>query len=126
MSGKQQTYWITHSNGGAKALVEGAAERDRWKNLHGWEDTTEPVSGDKVWVHNATTDGRTVLPFDVVRRGSYWHGVGFVASAPAEPVDLTRDPVLRDQPATATNSASASKAGDVATTAADSGNPKEK
>lgn len=93
----KQTYWIADPNGGAKALVEGADERDRWIQAHGWVETSEPVSGDMVWVHNPQTDGRAVLPHDVTTEGSYWRGVGFAPSAPTEPADLTRDPVLRDQ-----------------------------
>lgn len=94
----KQTYWIADPNGGAKALVEGVEERDRWTRVRGWDETAEPVSGDMVWAYNANTDGRTKLPFDTLAEDGYWRGVGFVPSAPAEPVDMTKDPALRDQP----------------------------
>lgn len=95
----KQTYWIADPNGGAKALVEGTEERDRWTRVHRWDEATEPISGDMVWAYNAQTDGRTVLPHDTLAEGGYWRGVGFVPSAPMEPVDLTKDPALRDQSA---------------------------
>ena len=93
----KQTFWIVDPNGGAKALVEGAEERDRWTRVHRWDETGEPVSGDMVWAQNANTGGRTILPWDALT-GGYWAGVGFAPSAPTEPVDLTKDPALRDQP----------------------------
>ena len=93
----KQTYWITDPNGGAKALVEGAEERDRWVHIQGWSESGEPVSGDMVWAFNPNTGGRAKLPHDPL--ADYWKGVGFVPSAPPEPVDLTKDPALRDQPA---------------------------
>ncbi len=92
-------YWIVNPNGGAKALVEGAEERDRWTRVHGWDEADEPVSGDMVHVTNADTGGQTTLPWDTLAEGAYWHGVGFAPSAPPEPVDVTKDPALRDQPA---------------------------
>jgi hypothetical protein len=94
----KQTYWIADPNGGAKALVEGVEERNRWTQVQGWAETDEPAAGEQVWVYNAETDGRTKLPFEVTGEGSYWRNVGFEWSAPAEPVDLTKDPALRDQP----------------------------
>lgn len=97
----KQTFWIVNPNGGAKALVEGAEERDRWMRVHRWDETSEPVSGDMVWAQNANTGGRATLPWDTLGEGGYWHGVGFAPSAPIEPVDLTKDPALRDQPAAA-------------------------
>lgn len=93
----KQNYWIADSEG-VKALVEGAEERNRWVQLQGWTEADEPQPGDRIWVHNSETDGRTVLPADVMGEGSYWRGVGFTPSAPPEPLDLTKDPALRDQP----------------------------
>jgi hypothetical protein len=105
----KQTYWIADPNTGAKALVEGAEERNRWTQVQGWAEADEPVSGDLVWVHNAHTDGRTTLPFDAIGEGSYWKGVGFTPGAPSEPVDLTKDPALRDQPKPARPAAESTK-----------------
>lgn len=93
----KNTYWIADPNGGAKALVETAEERDRWVQVRGWAESAGPVSGDRVWVHNAQTGGRTTLPHDTLGVGGYWRGVGFAPSAPPEPVDLTKEPSLRDQ-----------------------------
>jgi hypothetical protein len=115
----KNTYWISDPNGGAKALVEGVEERNRWTQINGWTESDEPVSGDMVWVFNPSTEGRAKLPADSLAEGSYWRGVGWTESAPAEPVDLTKDPALRDQEAptratpraaaTPTTSASADK-----------------
>lgn len=123
MTGKQ-TYWIADPNGGAKALVEGTDERDRWTRGQGWDETGEPVSGEMVWAYNAQTEGRTKLPFDTLAEGGYWRGVGFVPSAPAEPVDTTKDPGLRDQ--SRAGSSSVARLGDGATSTAATAATKEK
>jgi hypothetical protein len=115
----KQSYWIADPNGGAKALVEGADERNRWTQVHGWAEADEPGPGDQVWVHNSKTDGRTVMAADAIGTedgGSYWRGVGFRPSAPAEPVDLTKDPALRDQPKPVPPSKSAAATADSTTT----------
>lgn len=96
----KQSYWIVDPNGGAKALVEGAEERNRWTQVHGWGEAEEPTSGDMVWVHNPATDGRTILPHDALSEDGYWRGIGWAPSAPSEPVNVTKDPALRDQTAT--------------------------
>lgn len=117
----KNNYWVADPNGGALALVEGVEERNRWTQIQGWSEASEPVSGDMVWAHNAETDGRTKLPADSLAEGGYWRGVGFVPSAPPEPVDITKDPALRDQPAPARAATPSSAAGTAAATT-----PKEK
>jgi hypothetical protein len=96
----KNSYWIVDPNGGAKALVEGAEERNRWTQVQGWDEADEPVPGDMVWAFNEAAGGHTKLPHDTLGEGGYWHGVGWRPSAPPEPVDVTKDPALRDQPAT--------------------------
>ena len=93
----KQSYWISDPNSGAKALVEGAEDRNRWTQVQGWTETTEPVAGDRVWLYNASIDGRTVLGFEASQ--GHWKGIGWVPGAPPEPVDTTKDPALMDQPA---------------------------
>lgn len=110
------SYWISDPNGGAKALVDSATERDRWTQVFGWNEAAEPVSGDMVWVHNAQTDGRAKLPHDTLAEGGYWRGVGFAPAAPPEPVDLTKDPALRDQQAPARTAPSPAASTAAATT----------
>jgi hypothetical protein len=89
-------YWIADPNSGAKALVEGVEERDRWTKVQGWSEATEPTGDERVWLYNASIDGRTVLPFDASQ--GHWKGIGWAPGAPPEPVDTTRDPALMDQP----------------------------
>jgi hypothetical protein len=95
MSAKN-TYWISDPITGAKALAEGAAERDRWTD-RGWTPADEPARTDRVWLRHETTGGRQLFPASVVEQ---WAPLGWVPSAPAEPVDLTKDRGLVDEPAT--------------------------
>lgn len=122
----KQNYWIADPNTGAKALVEGAEERNLWTLQHGWSESDEPAAEDQVWVHNSETDGRSTLPFGAVGEGSYWRGVGFSPSAPPEPVDLTKDPARRDQPKSATKATSAAKTDESTTTKVAAGADKNK
>jgi hypothetical protein len=96
MSGKQ-TYWIADPNTGAKASVEGAPERDRWVGVHGWALASEPQPGDRVWLRHDVTGGRQQFP---VSAAPQWAGLGWHPGAPPEPVDLTKDARLVDQPST--------------------------
>ena len=103
----KQTYWQTRADEPA-ALVEGAAERDRWVQIHGYAESSEPADDQQVHVVNETTGGRAQLPYGPLRDG-LWAGLGWRLAAPPEPVDLTKDPALVDQavvvPATKTESA---------------------
>ena len=114
-------YWIADPNGGAKALVEGVEERNRWTQVQGWDESQEPVSGDTVWAYNVAAEGHAKFPHDTLAEGGYWHGVGWAPSAPPEPIDVTKDPALRDQPAQERPTTSSSTAGSAAATT-----PKEK
>lgn len=87
--------WIVDPNSGTKALVEDAAEYDRWTRVHGWAETAEPAGDERVWVRHAETGGRSVLPHSAI--GGYWAANGWAPSAPPEPVDRTKDPALADQ-----------------------------
>ncbi len=62
----KQKYWIADPNGGALALVDGAAERDRWTGVYRWDLAEEPGPEDQVWAYNAETGGRTTLPYGVL------------------------------------------------------------
>ena len=106
-------HWILDPNSGAKALVEGVAERDRWTKVQGWSETSEPVGDERVWVYNASIDGRTVLPFDASR--GHWAGIGWAPGAQPEPVDTTKDPALMDQPVPVAAAATGLAAADTTT-----------
>jgi hypothetical protein len=94
-------YWIADPNGGALAVVEGVEARNTWTQVQGWTEADEPVSGSVVWAYNEDAEGHAKLPHDSLKEGGYWHGVGWRPSAPPAPVDVTKDPALRDQPAPA-------------------------
>ncbi|MEU4570728.1 hypothetical protein [Micromonospora sp. NPDC023956] len=87
-------YWMADGYGN-KALVEGAAERDRWKPL-GWAETTEPEPGDMVWMEHPETGGRQRFAAAVIEQ---WQGLGWHPAAPPEPVDVLHDSQLVDQAA---------------------------
>jgi hypothetical protein len=91
---EKQKYWLTDTSG-AKALVEGADERDRWLP-HGWAETDAPVVGDLVWLQHDVHHGRQLF---AAAAAEQWAGLGWHPSAPPEPVDLTKDPQLVDQAA---------------------------
>lgn len=97
----KSSYWVQDPNGGAFALVDGAEERDRWTHVHGWELAEGPAAGDRVHVVHAETNGQAVLPYDAMDPAGYWANNGWTPGPPPTPVDLTKDPALRDQPAPA-------------------------
>lgn len=86
-------YWLTNADG-HKARVEGAEQRDRWLPL-GWSVADEPVTGDMVYLEHEVSGGRALFPAAVVPA---WGELGWQPAAPPEPVDLTKDPLLVDQP----------------------------
>jgi hypothetical protein len=90
---EKQKYWIT-SIDGAKALVEGAEQRDHWTKVQGWTETADPRPGDRVWLEHEEHHGRQVFPAEAAPQ---WAGLGWHTSPPAEPVDLTKDPQLVDE-----------------------------
>jgi hypothetical protein len=93
MTTQQKKYWVT-SIDGAKAVVEGADERDRWTRVHGWSETDEPAAGDMVWLEHEVTHGRQVFSAEAAPQ---WAGLGWHPTSPPEPRDLTKDPQLVDQ-----------------------------
>lgn len=92
----KNSYWLTRADEPV-ALVEGAVERDRWVQIHGYTESSEPTDDQQVHVVNETTGGRGALPYGPLRDG-LWAGLGWRAAAPPELVDLTKDPALVDQP----------------------------
>lgn len=91
----KQTYWLVDGDG-AKALVVGVDERDRFRP-HGWTETTEPAGSDMVWLEHEVTGGRQLFPMAVTPQ---WGALGWRLAGPPEPVDLTKDPQVVDQPLT--------------------------
>ncbi len=91
---QKQEYWITDADG-AKALVVGADERDRWR-VHGWTEAGAPAGLDRVWLQHEETGGRQLFAAEAAPT---WSALGWHPAAPPEPVDLTRDPQFVDQPA---------------------------
>jgi hypothetical protein len=76
--------------------VEGTSERDYW-GAQGWQASEdEPQAGDKVQLYHAGTGGYQVLSREAA--DGFWSGLGWTYGAPPEPVDLTKDPALVDQP----------------------------
>ncbi|MCZ7440814.1 hypothetical protein O7598_30805 [Micromonospora sp. WMMC241] len=88
---EKKTYWLTDGYG-THALVEGAAERDRWVP-RGWSEADEPAGAEMVWMHHPDTDGRQMFAAGVVET---WRALGWVPSAPPEPVDVLHDAQLVD------------------------------
>lgn len=79
---------------GSVALVPADAV-DHWKP-RGWIETTDPDSADQIWMRHAEHGGRAQFPIVIAR---VWADLGWAPSAPPEPVDVTKDPALVDQPA---------------------------
>ena len=77
---------------GAKAHVD---QVDKWIP-RGWSESDEPTGAEMVWCGNEATGGRAQFPASVLEQ---WQALGCVPSEPPEPVDLTKDPKLVDQPA---------------------------
>lgn len=114
----KQTYWMTDGFG-VKALMEGADERDLWAVSEGWAVTTEPESGDMVWLKHEETGGQQKLNADVMGR---FAALGWHPSPPPAPVDLTKDPLPEPEPVPVveTEQAVEVEQSDVAAAAADS------
>lgn len=82
--------WMTdgYSN---KALVP-VAEVDTWIP-RGWVRSVLPADGERVWMQHDAHGGRAQFPVAVV---AVWGALGWAPSAPVDPVDLLKDPVLVD------------------------------
>lgn len=86
--------WMSNPADGAYALID-PDDVDRW-TVRGWLPVTkEPGDQTTVWLHHAESDGRAQFPAGVVPQ---WMALGWQPGAPPEPVDLTKDPKLVDQP----------------------------
>lgn len=83
-------YWMTDGYG-AKALIEGADQRDRWVPL-GWSETGEPVAGERVWMRHPDIAVPALFAAEAVH---LWQQKGWEPAAPPEPVS----PFNADQPA---------------------------
>lgn len=87
--------WMSNPADGAYALVE-QDKVGRW-TVRGWQPATkEPGNLTMVWLYHAESEGRAQFPAGVVPQ---WMERGWMPDAPPEPVDLTKDPRLPDQPA---------------------------
>jgi hypothetical protein len=94
---EKQTYWLA-DRAGNKALVEGAAERDRWVPL-GWAEADEPTGDELVWASFEGVEDPAQFPAEVFLE--VWGPKGWTPSAPPEPVDpLTGIRPPRPVPAT--------------------------
>jgi len=83
-------YWMADGYG-AKALIVGADERDRWKPL-GWAEADEPAAGERVWLRHEDHRGRALFPAEVVE---LWQAKGWQPSDPPAP----ESPFNADAPA---------------------------
>ncbi len=88
-----QKYWMRNAEG-EYAQIDGAAERDRWIPL-GWSAVDEPADDRQVWMRADGIEMPARYPYGA---REFWQGRGWTFSAPPEPVDLTKDPALSDQP----------------------------
>lgn len=78
----KQTYWLADQTG-KKALVTGAAERDRWVPL-GWVEADEPAAGEFVYARHDGIEQPAEFPASAFRE--VWEPRGWVAGPPPEPV----------------------------------------
>jgi hypothetical protein len=89
--------WMTNPTDGSYALIEQDAV-DPWR-VRGWQPATnEPTHKTMVWLHHEASGGQAQFPAGVVEQ---WMALGWKPGAPTEPIDLTKDPRLTDQPAEA-------------------------
>jgi hypothetical protein len=87
------TYWITTTEG-THGRVTGVEERDRWTPL-GYQVVDEPSPTDFVWMRKDGLDAPARFPYGAAPT---WEAMGWEYSAPPEPVDVTKDSQLFDQP----------------------------
>lgn len=74
----KNTYWIVDAEG-VKACVSGAAVRDFWVRVQGWQETTEPTGREFQWIRNVDHGGRGVMNHEAVALHA---GLGWVPSDP--------------------------------------------
>lgn len=88
------TYLIADA-GGNLAHVEGADQRDVWTKVRGWHEVTEPRPSDQVYIWRDGIEAPGRVPYEAL---DGWVARGWRPGPPPEPVDITKDPVLVDQP----------------------------
>lgn len=113
----KQTYWLADQTG-KKALVTGAAERDRWVPL-GWAEADEPTGTEFVYARMEGVEQPAEFPASAFKE--IWEPRGWVAGPPPEPVS----PFNGDQPAPVTAPEPEKSAKSTTSTAA-GGSTKEK
>lgn len=89
------SHWIADATG-VHALVDGDEQLTYWTRIRGWRPAAEPRRADHVHITHPQLGNGNPIPFEALAGG--WDELGWSAGPPPEPVDLTRDPALRDQP----------------------------
>lgn len=90
------SHWIADATG-VHALVDGDDQLTYWTRIRGWQSAAEPQPSDRVHITHPEIGHGNPIPFEALNGG--WSDMGWSAGPPPEPVDLTRDPALRVQPA---------------------------
>lgn len=88
-----QKYWLVDETG-AKALVEGAEQRDRFLPL-GWTETDEPTGTEFVWARCPGVADPARFPAETLEA---WATRGWAPGAPPSPFDVL-SPAAEPQPA---------------------------
>lgn len=111
----KKTYWLVDTTG-KTALVEGAAERDRWVPL-GWSETDVEPDGDSlVWASCEGVEEPALFPAGVL--AEVWSAKGWTPSAPPEPVNpMTGERPARPEPVSTTTATADTTVNAVADTA---------
>jgi hypothetical protein len=89
-----KTYWLVDATG-RKALVAGAAERDRWLPL-GWADTTEPAGDELVFARAPGVEQPGVFPASAL--ATVWAPKGWAPGAPPAPASPSSGPTPEPEP----------------------------
>ncbi|MEV4767802.1 hypothetical protein [Micromonospora humida] len=107
---EKKTYWMADGYG-AKALIVGADERDRWRPL-GWTETDVPAGIDMVWMRHEEHGGRAKFAAQVM---DLWQAKGWKPSDPpplASPFNAEQPAERAEEPATTTPAPSGKSASD--------------
>jgi hypothetical protein len=95
-----QTYWLVDETG-TKALVEGAAERDRFLPL-GWAETAEPTGSEFVWARHEGVADPARFPAETLEA---WAVKGWLPGPPPAPFDVFADVPVAVEPQPAAKAA---------------------
>lgn len=85
-----ESVWM--SNGANEKAHVPKGEVDDWKP-RGWSESSEPESGELVWMSHPDLHKPAKFPFDAVEG---WKPRGWVESPPEEPLSVLKDPRLVD------------------------------